>query len=747
MVRLALMSVLVLLHVPIVWADDDEAMDVPLEPPPSLLKPPAPSAALKQKYDALRLFARARLMEKDRRPVEAAELYEKALLLDPCGAPILKALVPLCFHLDRTAKALEYCRRALDQDPEDYDLAFKYAQTLRDLGRRVEALPPLSAAVKAPGAKERPALHAEMLYSLGTLQEELNLHGPAAESFAEVAALLDRPELILADPSAVSRPQLLDETARTYERLGRARLKAGQHDQAIEAFKKAHERSPQKSTRLNLNLSEAHQAAGRLKEALACLELHLATQPSEIDGYEKQIELLTSLGRAAEIVPSLERAAQRDAFNHRLKLLLAQQYVAAQDPERAEAVYTAVFSITPTEEAYRGLAGLYAQLGRWEELLRRFDECCGDPQRAQIAKLQLDVIAKERVLVEGLGQMASLFAERKAPTAARTRRVLAALCRQARLYGPAETLLRSLLAEESDPGAVYLELCRVLSEAGLHAKEAELCAEALTKKTAVEPRVFKLERVRALSLSGQHQLALAQADALVKEAAPGSEELRQARFMRATVNFRAGENEAAAAEGEQCLAAAPLQDEQLQIRHLLAAVYSHLKRPEAAQKHLEALFEAAEDDPIVLNDLAYHWAEQGKNLEEAERLSRRAIELDRAERLRKRSPLDPPGQPIDSASMLDTLAWVLHQRGRHAEAARLLETAAKLPDGEDPTLHEHRGDVYDKLGDPLKANDAWKQAVSLYSQPKWRGQVDRRQMVEQKLQRLEIIRVGGPVKP
>src|SRR5262245_36429033 len=158
------------------WADDDGATDGPIEPPPPVLKPAPLAPELKQKYAALRLFAQGKMMEKARRPIEAAALYEKALDLDPFAAGILKALAPLSFQLDRTGKGLEFCRRALDADPEDFDLAYRYGQTLRDLGRKPEALAALALAAKAPEAKSRPAVQAEMLYALGALQEELNQH-------------------------------------------------------------------------------------------------------------------------------------------------------------------------------------------------------------------------------------------------------------------------------------------------------------------------------------------------------------------------------------------------------------------------------------------------------------------------------------------------------------------------------------------------------------------------------------------
>lgn len=101
-----------------------------------------------------------------------------------------------------------------------------------------------------------------------------------------------------------------------------------------------------------------------------------------------------------------------------------------------------------------------------------------------------------------------------------------------------------------------------------------------------------------------------------------------------------------------------------------------------------------------LNYLAYMWADQNENLEEAEIFARKALKL----------------EPQDGYIM-DTLGWVLFKRGRVDEALRILEVAFKSQ----PTVSiiaEHLGDVYHKKTLVDKALGMYNKALNLESDPK-----------------------------
>ena len=95
-----------------------------------------------------------------------------------------------------------------------------------------------------------------------------------------------------------------------------------------------------------------------------------------------------------------------------------------------------------------------------------------------------------------------------------------------------------------------------------------------------------------------------------------------------------------------------------------------------------------------IRHLGYLFADQGKNLERAEAMIRKAIQ-----------------QRPDESAYLDSLGWVLYKRGKAKDAVDPLEKAVKgLNGGADATIYEHLGDVYFRLHENAKAKSAWEEA-------------------------------------
>jgi Tfp pilus assembly protein PilF len=168
------------------------------------------------------------------------------------------------------------------------------------------------------------------------------------------------------------------------------------------------------------------------------------------------------------------------------------------------------------------------------------------------------------------------------------------------------------------------------------------------------------------------------------------------------------------------------------IRVVLSEAYLGQRRPDRAEAELRAALDDDPDDELVLNNLGYNLADQGRNLAEAEQLIRRAIEIDRDERARSGSP-DP-----ESGMYLDSLGWVLFRRGRLDEARTALEQAASLPDTtDDPVVWDHLGDVRFRLRDRTAARTAWTKAIELYENTHQGRQFGRLDEVRRKLQQTE----------
>jgi tetratricopeptide (TPR) repeat protein len=147
-------------------------------------------------------------------------------------------------------------------------------------------------------------------------------------------------------------------------------------------------------------------------------------------------------------------------------------------------------------------------------------------------------------------------------------------------------------------------------------------------------------------------------------------------------------------------------------RYRLSGVYTQLKQIDKAAAHLQALLAESPDDPTYNNDLGFLWADNDRNLAEAERLIRKAIAQDRAER--RANPDRKSEDDKDNAAYLDSLGWVLFKQQRYQDALPYLAQAAEDPtEGQFLEIYDHLGDVYLALGETAEAVAAWKKGLTL----------------------------------
>jgi tetratricopeptide (TPR) repeat protein len=130
----------------------------------------------------------------------------------------------------------------------------------------------------------------------------------------------------------------------------------------------------------------------------------------------------------------------------------------------------------------------------------------------------------------------------------------------------------------------------------------------------------------------------------------------------------------------------------------VAHLYERIDQKAVTEQVLRELLRLDPSHASAANDLGYTLAEDGRDLEEAETLVRRAVQR-------------VPG----NASFLDSLGWVLYKRGRFDEARRsLLQAvgASKAGGGDpDPLVLDHLGDAIYRAGDGEGAAARWNEAI------------------------------------
>lgn len=133
-----------------------------------------------------------------------------------------------------------------------------------------------------------------------------------------------------------------------------------------------------------------------------------------------------------------------------------------------------------------------------------------------------------------------------------------------------------------------------------------------------------------------------------------------------------------------------------EIAYVYGSVLDSLGRKREALAVMEEIIARSPEDYQALNYVGYSLAEQGKELDRAISLLSAAL---------KQAP--------DHAYILDSLAWAHFRRGEIAEAWAFISRATSLPDGGDPTIWEHYGDIANAQGLKKEARIGWERALEL----------------------------------
>jgi tetratricopeptide (TPR) repeat protein len=129
--------------------------------------------------------------------------------------------------------------------------------------------------------------------------------------------------------------------------------------------------------------------------------------------------------------------------------------------------------------------------------------------------------------------------------------------------------------------------------------------------------------------------------------------------------------------------------------YYIAHLYDRLENKRSSEEVLRDVLKLDPMNVSASNDLGYLWADEGRNLIEAESMIRHAV----------------TSEP-QNAAFLDSLGWVLYKRGKFDEAHRHLDESVKRVPQADPVVLDHLGDVLYRLNQPQAAMQKWKLSLT-----------------------------------
>jgi tetratricopeptide (TPR) repeat protein len=122
------------------------------------------------------------------------------------------------------------------------------------------------------------------------------------------------------------------------------------------------------------------------------------------------------------------------------------------------------------------------------------------------------------------------------------------------------------------------------------------------------------------------------------------------------------------------------------------ALHAMKREPEAFSAYERSL-KLKDDNAYVLNNYAYYLSLEGKELDKAEKMSKKAVTLE-----------------PENASFQDTYGWVLFKQEKYKDAAEWILKAVKSEEAPSAEVLEHYGDTLFKLGDAAGALEYWLRA-------------------------------------
>jgi Tfp pilus assembly protein PilF len=138
-------------------------------------------------------------------------------------------------------------------------------------------------------------------------------------------------------------------------------------------------------------------------------------------------------------------------------------------------------------------------------------------------------------------------------------------------------------------------------------------------------------------------------------------------------------------------------DDQTMVEFQRAMLADRAKRYDEAEADFRKVLSVDPNNALTLNNFGFMLADRGIKLDEALSMIQKAVRL----------------EPTNYA-YLDSLGWTYYRMGQYVQAETNLERAISRG-ANDPTVHDHLGDVYEKTGRLKQAAAQWELSLNGYA--------------------------------
>ena len=541
-------------------------------------------------------------------------------------------------------------------------------------------------------------------------------------------------------------PQVDELHSRTqadfYFSMGEAQSLAGDHQKAIESFKMVliYDNT---SGQVALRISAEYLKLGLIHKAVEQAELALQKNPGLTDARLMLGGLYSALKSYDKAIAQYQEVLHRDPKNTDAPLYLGAVYAemkdypqairffeslahnennphphlayyyigrarAAQPQDKfkkaAEVAFRKALTLKPDHvDSVLGLGQLFTDWGQTEKLVKLYRDFQNEHGPSlRIAEALGPVYLEQEKYDEAMEQFQIL--EANSDDVLNVQVKMALILIEQKKYQKAADKLQEVLAQAPDSDKIRFYLAAVYEEM----KDPSHAVEHFTKVPS-ESEFYGEAIVHAAYLLKQMKHE-DDAEKLAQKALKARTDLPQLYAVYASILDEKGQFQTAKDILSQGVEKFP---EQAQLRFFLGTIADRMGDKKAVIDHMKTVIKIDPNHVQGLNYLAYTYSEMGLDLEEAEKLAKRALAI----------------EPKD-AYVLDTYGWVLFKKGDTEASIKVLETAFRAQPTESVIL-EHLGDAYFKADMVDRARSMYERAIE------FEGDIKKAQTIRSKISSLQ----------
>jgi tetratricopeptide (TPR) repeat protein len=591
---------------------------------------------------------------------------------------------------DYIDRAVSEYKQAIAADPESLFLRVELAELYAHSGHVAEGIQEAEDVLKAdPNYPDAHRLLSRVYYHmLDTTQGD---RGVAKENLAKAIEHLEA--LLRVTPN----------DSDSWLMLGHLYRIENQPAKAEDAFRKVLQTDPDSKVGL-ANLSEIYIQQGEFDQAIEAL-----TKISEDD---MDAQLLGMLGycysqsqQFGKAIDTYEKALTEEPDNTNIRRYYAEALLSANKNAAAREQLQKILKSEPDDVAsYKQLAMLDREEGRFDDARQELDKAKSlsledldiPYQQAQLESTLGNndkAVAILKDLVKESEHAGGQYSVPEANNRALFLERLGLAYRDEQNYPEAMNSFKEILAlgPLQGPRAEMLIIETLRTE---HQPDKAMAEADAALKTYPKSQELAVEHATMLGESGQVDEAVAELRGFVTNRTID----RTIYISIAQIYLQAKRFDAAEQAIQKALDLSPNPEDREFALYVQGSIFERQKKYDQAETAFKKVLSA---DPLyspASNYLGYMLADRGIRLDESVKYIQKALELD-------------PANP----AYLDSLGWAYFKMSRYDLAEPPLEKAAsKIQD--DPTIHEHLGNLYLRMGKSAQAEAEWERALKEWPQ-------------------------------